>query len=124
MGFIPEALLYSFWCGRAFKLWYRTKDCGREGLYRCASSVSNQADEDLAELRVDTIGFLVTRVDVEDGEAATTVAAEAQVLSALQKCIHTADDLVVAVGHAGVILLLTTRLTSGAGSLPPLFHLI
>ena len=76
--------------------------------HRCAFLVSNQADEDLAELLrrdLTTIGFLVTRVDVEDGEAATTVATEAQVLSALAEMHLTADDLVVAVGHAGVISL-------------------
>ena len=76
--------------------------------HRCAFLVSNQADEDLAELLrrdLTTIGFLVTRVDVEDGKAATTVATEAQVLSALAEMHLTADDLVVAVGHEGVISL-------------------
>ena len=63
--------------------------------HRCAFLVSNQADEDLAELLrrdLTTIGFLVTRVDVEDGKAATTVATEAQVLSALAEMHLTADD--------------------------------
>lgn len=96
--------------------------------HRCAFLVSNQADEDLAELLrrdLTTIGFLVTRVDVEDGKAATTVATEAQVLSALAEMHLTADDLVVAVGHEGVISLANHVANKWCGEFPLLlFRLI
>ena len=86
--------------------------------HRCAFLVSNQADEDLAELLcrdLTTIGFLVTRVDVEDGKAATTVATEAQVLSALAEMHLTADDLVVATGLSRLCQLFCNYIGNSRG---------
>ena len=101
------ALLHSFWRG-VFQTLVLSSEPQWEDLIAVLFLSAIRQMKTLLSFCVETsptIGFLVTRVDVEDGKATTTVATEAQVLSALAEMHLTADDLVVAVGHEGVISL-------------------
>lgn len=75
---------------------------------RCAFVTSDQADKDVVELikrDLTTVGFFVTCIEIEDGPQATTFESTSKVFSVCAEIGLTADDLIVGIGHSGVVSL-------------------